>query len=513
MTQPPLYVTPVSEADMRRGDGELVSDFVSTYCRVTKDGYACRSGELMQLRPWQRTLTRAIYARRPDMRRKHRRALVGMPRKNGKSALISGFGLHGLLMSGDGAEVYSCAQDKDQAKIVFGVAKRMVELDENLSARIKPYRDVLEVPQTGSIYKALSSEAFSKEGLNPNVVIYDELHAAPTEELYDVMNDAFGARLDPLLIAITTAGVKSDQTGGDSICYRLWQIGKQIVAGELDDPTFFFAWWGAADDANPADPEVWKAANPSYGDLLDPDDFESLYKQAAAKGSVNDFMTKRLNMWVSTARAWLPNGAWDKCNSDRLFVQPKKGIVLGFDGSKNGDCTALVACTVESEPKLKVLGLWEKPLGPEGDEWRVPRGQVKDVIRQACRDYKVREVAWDEWLWLDAAEELEDEGLPVVLFPQTLSRMGPATQRFYELVTTQKLSHDGNPSLARHLGNAQLKRDSRGDRLMKDAKNSPRKIDLAVASVMAADRAAFWLNEDDEGTWNGVPVKQIHFVW
>lgn len=516
MASPPLYMSPVPDADMARGDGALVVQFQEQFCRVTKDGFACNAGELIHMRPWQSTLTRALYARRPDGRLRHRRALIGLPRKNGKSAVGSGFGLQGLLMKGNGTEVYSCAADKDQAKIVFGVARKIVELDPQLDFNqgglIKCYRDVLEVPSTGSIYKALSSEAFTKEGLNPSLVIYDELHAAPTSELWDVMNNAFGARRDPLLVAISTAGVKSDQTGGDSTCYSMYQYGQKLASGELVDDAFFFAWWAAGEDDNPADPATWERANPGYNDLLDPEDFEALYRTAQAKGTVNDFKTKRLNMWVSSSRAWLPEGAWKTCERAFDFIAPPKGVVLGFDGSKNGDCTALVACTVEPEPKLIVLNLWEKPDGKDV-EWRVPRGAVKDAIREACRKYEVREIAWDEFLWLDAAEDLEDEGLPVVVFPQTLSRMGPATQRFYEMVTTQKLSHAGDPRLARHITNAQLKVDSRGSRLQKDARNSPRKIDLAVAAVMAVDRAGYWLTQDGPDTFQGVPVKSIHFVW
>jgi phage terminase large subunit-like protein len=172
-----------------------------------------------------------------------------------------------------------------------------------------------------------------------------------------------------------------------------------------------------------------------------------------------------------------------------------------------------VAVSVSSTPWVKVLGLWEKPPGDKGNDWRVPRAEVKDTIRQACRDYRVREIAWDEFQWLDAAEELEAEGLPVVIFPQTLSRMGPATQRFYEAVTSNRLRHSGDPRLARHLENAQLKVDSRGSRLQKDAHNSPRKIDLAVASVMALERADFWLNEPGPDTIDGVPVEDVRFVW
>jgi phage terminase large subunit-like protein len=515
----PLLMTPVPSEDLLRGEGREVDEFIESYCRVTKESWGGSAGTLLRMRPWQTDLSSHTFARRPDGRLRHREALIGLPRKNGKSALGSSFGLYGLIASTEGAEVYSCAADKDQARIVFNVAKRMVELDPELSAMIKVYRDALEYTDQGSIYKVLSSEAFTKEGLNPSVVVYDELHAAPTDELYNVMVQAFGARKDPLLIIITTAGVKTDQTGGDSICYRRYQYGEKIVSGEIEDDTFFMCWYGAPKNADYKDPAVWEASNPGYGDLIDPEDFSSVIR----KVHENEFRTKRLNQWVSQAKAWLPQGSWEACrDSDRGFVQPRKGVVLGFDGSKNGDSTALVAVTIEAEPRIKVLGLWEKPADQK--EWKVPRGVVKDTIRQACRDYRVREIAWDEYLWLDAAEDLEDEGLPVVVFPQTLGRMGPATQRFYEMVTTRKISHDGDPRLTRHLENAQLKTDSRGSRLMKDARESPRKIDLAVAGVMAVDRAGWWLTQeifdepvytwkDDEGEEHSKPVSQIGFVY
>lgn len=514
MACPPRYITPVSEEDMLRGDGALVQQFQESFCRITKDGFAGHAGELIRFRPWQTTLTSKIYARRPDGKRKHRRALVGLPRKNGKSAINSGFGIHGLITGGQGAEVYACAADKDQAKIVFGVAKTMVEADEDLSQLIKPYRDVLEVPTSGSIFRALSSEAFTKEGLNPTLVIYDELHAAPTDELYDVMLNAFGARKDPMLIAITTAGVKSDQTGGDSICYRLYNHGIDICDGTTDDPSFFFAWWGSPENADPSKVESYENSNPGYGDLLDPEDFAAVYKTHVAKGTVNDFKTKRMNMWVSAVKAWMPDNAWSACYHDFEFVPPKKGVVLGFDGSMNGDSTALLACTVEPDPKLIVVKVWEKPIDKqEAIGWSVPRPEVMEEIRKCCRMWNVREVAADEYIWVGELETLAEEGIPVVTFPQTMTRMGPATQRFFELVTNKRLWHDGNAILARHIGNAKIKTDLRGSRLIKDAPNSPRKIDAAVGAVMAVDRAGFWLTQDAPDTFQGVPVKDIHFVW
>lgn len=511
-------MTYVPEDEMARGDGPLVAEFQQTFCRTTKDGYYGNAGQLIKFRPWQFTLTSALFARRPDGRRRHRRALIGFPRKNGKSALGSGIGLYGLLSSGQGAEIYSCAKDRDQAKIVFGVAKTMVKMEPQLDFEqgglIKCYRDVLEVPSTGSIYKALSSDAFSQEGLNANLVIYDELHAAPNDELYQVMSNAFGARRDPMLISITTAGVKSDTSGGDSICYRLYQYGQRVASGEVEDPSFFFAWWGASDNDDPGDPETRAKANPAYDDLIDPEDLESAWTYALENGTVNDFKTKRLNMWVSQARAWLPEGAWVACQRRFEFAAPEKGIVLGFDGSKNGDCTALVGVTVEEEPKIKVFNLWERPLDKEeAMHWHVPRAEVMDAIREVCRTYEVREVAADEFIWVSELEELQEEGIPVVSFPQNLSRMGPATQRFYEMVNSKRLWQDGDPRLARHVGNAQLKTDTRGSRLAKDHRASPRKIDLAVAAVMAIDRAGYWLTQDGPGMWNGHKVSDLRFVW
>jgi phage terminase large subunit-like protein len=508
----PLIETHVPPEDIARGDGERFGEFAETFCRLTKDGVAAGAGTLIQHRGWQKDQFGKVFARREDGKYRHREALLGRPRKNAKSADGSSLALYGLLFSGQGAEVYSCAADKDQARIVFGVAKRMVELDEQLSEMIVPYKDALEVPATGSIYKVLSSEAFTKEGLNPSVVVYDELHAAPNDELYSVMSLGSGTRKDPLMIVITTAGVMYDITGQESICYRRYKHGKAVAEGKVEDPFFYFCWYGASEKqvkgSRWKDPRVWEAANPGYNDFLDPDDFQS----ALTKVTEHDFKTKRLNMFVASEQAWLPDGAWAACRYAGSFTQPGKGVVLGFDGSKNGDSTALVAVTVEPDPQLMVIGLWEKPDNAPPD-WRVPRAEVKDAIRQAAREYRVREIAWDEFLWLDAAEELVDEGIEVVAFPQTLTRMGPATQRFYELVMTRKIRHSGDPRLARHLDNAQIKTDSRGSRLQKDARNSPRKIDLAVAAVMATDRAAFWLSEPGPDTIDGVPVEDVRFVW
>lgn len=477
-------MTEVPAKDVARGDGGLFADFIESVCRVTKDSFAAPSGSLIELRAWQRHLIGHLLARRANGRFRHRQALIGVGRKNAKSTIGSGLGLAGLVLGPHGGEVYSCAADKDQARIVFGTARRMVELDSELSGLLKLYRDAIEYQATGSVYRVLSAEAFTKEGLNPHLVLFDEVHAQPNRELWDVMALASGARLDPLIVGITTAGVKSDATGKDSLCYAMYQYGQQVARGEVDDPSFFMAWWEPADrNADHRDPVTWREANPGYGDFIDPEDFAS----SVLRTPEAEFRTKRCNQWVSSATTWLPAGTWDAC-TDARPIPDGAAVVLGFDGSFSNDSTALVAVEVGEAPHVDVVECWEKP--PDaGQGWRVPIAAVEDAIREACRRWSVREIVCDPFRWARTYQVLEDEGLPIVEFPQSPQRMVPATQRFYEAVLNQGLTHSGDPRLARHVENCTVRTDNRGSRIAKDAKNSPRKIDLAVASVMGVDRA------------------------
>lgn len=496
---PPRWLTKVPAADLKRGDGDLYADLIEATCRVTKDSVAAPAGSLIRMRPWQRQVVRHVYARRKDGRLRHRTALVGIARKNGKSGLGAGMAIGGMLLGPQGGEVYSCAGDREQAGIVFETAKQMVAMDPDLSRVIKPYKNVLEVPATGTIYRALSAEAYTKEGLNPHAVIFDEVHVQPTRELWDVMQLAMGSRVEPLMIGITTAGVRVDRTGRDSLCYSLYQHGQRICRGEVDDPAFFMAWWEPAGGVDaPHDAEsTWREANPGYGDLVSAEDFRS----TVGRTPENEFRTKRCNQWVSSAQAWLPGGVWETLAAPTRYP---KGLpdgsrcVLTFDGSKTGDSTALLAITVEPRPHIAVLGIWERPI--EAQSWRVPRGEVKDAVRHACHRLDVEEVAWDDYMWQDAREELEDEGIPIEVYPQTAERMGAATQRFYELAIDAAFTHDGDPVLARHIGNASSKPTSRGlARIVKETGDSTKWIDAAVAAVFGMDRAQWWANNDDDG--------------
>lgn len=482
----PHILTPVSAEDVARGDGQLFAEF-ATQLKITKDSVGGSAGEPMVMRDWQTDAIGRIFARRADNRLKHRQALWLLPRKNGKSALGAGIALFGMVYGPSGGEVYSCAADKDQARIVFGTAKKMIEMQPNFTGYFKTYRDAIEFLPTSTVYRVLSAEAYTKEGLSPHLVIFDEVHAQPNRDLWEVMSLATGARREPLMLGISTAGVRTDSTGGDSLCFTLHQYGQRVASGEIEDDAFYYEYWGVADNADHTDPEIWRAANPGFDDIVAAEDFASAVKRTPE----NEFRTKRLNQWVSTAQAWLPAGTWDECAAPELHIPDGAEVVLGFDGSFNNDSTALVAvsCPEGDElPHIEVVEAWERPHGAAND-WAVPIQDVEDEIRDACRRFQVREIACDPFRWARTYQILESEGLPIVEFPQSPARMVPATQRFYEAVLNKTITHSGDPRLARHISNTVVRTDSRGSRISKDSKASPRKIDLAVSAVMALERA------------------------
>ncbi len=494
---PPAWLTPVSDEAIKAGDGEYAIEFAEAFGTIGKDGIAGRVGDALVLRDWQKELVRRIFARDADGGLTARVALVGTPRKSGKSALASTLALYSLIAEGiEGGEVVVAAAEKEQARIIFGEAKRMVEASE-LSELCTLYRDAIFVPSTNSVMKVLSAEAYSKEGLNVSRAIVDEIHAHKNRELFDVLSLSMGNRGKlAQLLAVTTAGQKTDMTGQDSIAYNLYQYGKRVSTGEVVDPTFFMSWWEAPPEADHRDPEMWKVANPGYDDLVSKDDFESAVKRTPEP----EFRTKRLNQWVSSMNAWLPNGAWQPLAEQRELL-PDEDIIIGFDGSFNGDCTSLMGCTIPKEdekPYLFMIKTWEKQ--PEDtDDWRVNTQEVEDVIIQFCSTHNVKEIACDPYRWQRSMDAMAEMGLPVIEFPSTSpSRMVSACAKFYTAVTEQTMIHDGDALLERHLTNAVVKTDRIGPRIVKDNRSSPRKIDAAVAAVIAFDRATVGRVESEQ---------------
>ena len=482
---PPQWLTPIPQSLIDSGEGEDVIDFAEAFGIITKDSVAGKAGQSLHLREWQKELIRHIFAG-DESGYRNRINLILMPRKNGKSALGSLFGLYSLILGVRGAEVYSVAAEKEQARIVFADAKRMIEASEELTSMTKLYRDAIELPSAGSVYRVLSAEAYSKEGLNPSAVIFDELHAQPNRELFDVMSLAMGARGKlATLIAITTPGVRTDATGQDSIAYSLYQYGQRVAREEVEDATFFMAAWEAPQEADHREPETWKIANPGFGDICDAADFESAVKRTPEP----EFRTKRCGQWVSSAVSWLPTGSWEACESE-LDLEGKE-YIIGFDGSFSGDSTVLVGATIEPEPQVFMIQAWEKDPNIHDDTWRVDILQVENKIREfVAENPGVKEIACDPYRWQRSMQVLAEEGYPIVEYPSTNARrMVPACAKFFDAVVDKKLKHDGNALLTRHLSNAVVKTDNLGVRIVKENRASSRRIDAAVAAVIAVDRA------------------------
>jgi phage terminase large subunit-like protein len=497
---PPRYLTKPSAAQLKASRGDQIINFAETLCRITEDSIAGNAGDLLRFRDWQKELTRHLFACNPDGTLKFRRALIGLPRKNGKSAWLSSIALEHLTFGINGSQIVSAASEKEQAKIVFNSTKRMIELEPELNEILKPFRDSIFNPNNGSSYRALSAEAYSKEGLNLDRALVDEVHALPDDKLYNVLSLAMGARKEPLLVGITTAGVKYGADGQDSLCYSLYNYGKKVASGEIIDPTFFMAWWEADEKDDYRDPKIWRKANPGLDSgILSEADLVS----SVSITQENEFRTKRLNQWVSAATAWLPQGLWDSLKVEKV-VEDGAAICVGFDGSYNGDATVLIGATIEETPHIFPLAIWEKPDGD--DEWKVPVQDVEAKIRDICKQFNVQEIVCDTYRWARTFEILEEEGLPIVAYPQNATRMTPATAKFYEACTNATLSHNGDPKLSRHIANATLRTDSRGSMLSKDKKGSVRRIDAAVAAVMAFDRATWYFID-------GIAVPQIFDPW
>jgi phage terminase large subunit-like protein len=464
VTAPPLDLRRLP----RRGGSRAIA-FVERYVRTPKGTGARRR---MRLRPWQRAIVRGLLDE-PRLRQ----GLVSIPAGNGKSTLAAAMGLFGLLGDGvEGAQVLVVASDERQAGIIFRTARRMVELDDELAARVQTFADHLLEPRTDSVFMALPADPGALQGWDPSLAIVDELHVV-TDDTFEAMAARSGKRERSLLLAISTP----PKSGADDcVMRRLVDHGRSGF-----DPSFYFAEFAAPPGCPVDDEQAWALANPALDDFLHRDALRATLPPKMREAA---FRRYRLGQWVALDGAWLPDGAWAGCADATRLIADHAEVVLGFDGSFSGDCTALVAVTVEPRPHVELVELWEAPEGAR--DWRVPIVAVEDAIRAACRRWRVVEVAADPYRWARSLELLDGEGIPVGEYPQGPARMGPATSRFYAAVVDRLLTHDGSSGLARHVGNAILKEDSRGARLAKEHKDSKRRIDAAVAAVMAHDRAA-----------------------
>lgn len=442
--------------------------FASEFLTVTK-GVA--AGEPLLFTDWQSDLIDSLYERRADGLFRYKRSLVGLPRKNGKSLIGSVIALNGLIEGEPGAEVYSAAGDRQQARIVFGEARQQVLNSPELNAICKVYRDAIEVSETGAIYRVLASDSKLVQGLNPSTVVCDELHVVH-EDLWDALTLGSGARRDPMIVAITTAGYDLDTIAG-----RLYQYGKRLVSGEIEDEAFGFFWWEAEADCRLDDQEQWRSSNPNLElGLLSEEDLEVSRKQTAEVA----FRRYRLNQWVRSQESWLPAGAFDACTSD-LELDTMSPSFIGIDMALKHDSIAVVIVQPQDDRIVVRSRVWL----PDGDY--VDVHEIEQHVRDWCAQYNVVEVAYDPAFMQRSAEVLSDDGYPMVEFPQSAARMVPACGTLYEMIVNGTIAHNNDPVMVDQVLSATPRSTDSGWRLSKG--KSKRKIDAAIAMAMAVDRA------------------------
>lgn len=442
--------------------GYRACGFVQDLCRNT---LGPARGQLIILRSWQHEILHGLFdtAGQPQ----HRYGYIGLPRKNGKSTLGAALAIYALVCLGPAAHVYSCAGDRKQASIVFDEAKRMVRADPELSAWLRIQRWHIEGPND-SIYRVLSADAELQQGLNPTFVVFDEVHVQPNRDLWDAMVLGM-VRPGAMIVGITTAGF--DRT---SLAWDLYERGK---VGDI------YFWWREPDDpgCDWLDPAAWAEANPALGDFLP----RYVLHEDAKVTPESAFRRFHLNQWTTTHSAWLPHRAWETIADPSRVFDPAEPFVAFLDGSWTNDSTGIVSETL-AEPHLAVRGHWM----PDAGLGHIDMSAVEKVVVEVLRMPGCRDFAFDSARFPDLFHRMEAEGYPITAWPtNSLARMVPACQEFYSAVVERRLTHDGDPRLAEHIANAVLKEDRHGPRIVKEAKSSHRKIDLAVCAVGAHDRA------------------------
>ena len=473
----PTWSVPSLTANTRGPD---VTDFASLLLKASR-GF--KAGEPLEFTAWQRWLMdRLLETDANTGLLRYRRAVIGLPRKNGKSLLGTAIALEHLVYGPQGAQVYSAASDRAQARIVFGEARQQVLDNPALSRIIKVYRDAMELPSKGSVYRALSADAMRAHGLAPSLVVADELHAWPSsasntrgDELWDALTQGSADRPESLVVGITTAGGNTDTLLG-----RLYEHGKRVAAGEIDDPQFGFWWWEAGQDADPTDPVSWTIANPNLAEgLLDQGDFEAAIASAGSAGFAG-FQRYRLNQWVRLAgEDFVSPHFWAEAKHNDTV--PKGATVCaGFDGSVSGDATGIVLIDVDTGI-LKVHAVWEPD--PNDPEWTVDRADVNASIEKLFDQYNVKMLWADPSFYEpDVLEWSKRWRRRVERIPPTNHRIAPMAQQFLADLVAKSIGHDGDPRLQRHVLNAVA---TESGSFRKEKRGSPRKVDLLACAVLA----------------------------
>lgn len=505
--QPTRFMLPTSHYDKAKADRAVT--FIENLCH-TKGKWA---GKRFWLLPWQEQLIRDIFGIvKTDGNRQFRTAFVEICKKVGKSELAAAIALYLLYADNEtSAEVYGAAADRQQASIVFDVARQMVEMSPALMKRSKLMSATKRIVNYGNagFYQVLSAEVGSKHGFSISGLVFDEIHTQPNRQLYDVLTKySSDARQNPLHFIITTAG--NDR---HSIAFELHTKAVDILEGRRVDPTFYPVVYGLKDDEDWEDEANWYKVNPSLGYTVDIERLRDAYREAKQNPADEiTFKWLRMNMWVSSTTSWIPDAIFMKGNEPiDMRLLEGRDCYAGLDLSSTGDITALVLIfpprntdekyilvpyfwvpeeTIPQRVKSNSVpyDVWEKQghlLATEGNV--IHYDFIEKFICDLAEKYHILEIAVDRWNATHMIQNLEDAGFTMVPFGQGFASMSTPTKEFYRLLMEGQVVHAGHPVLRWMAGNVVIETDAAENIKVTKAK-SKEKIDGIVASIMALDR-------------------------
>ena len=477
-------------------------------------------GRPVVLEPWQQFHFALLFGwKRSDGSRRFRTSYLEVARKNGKSLMAAGVGLYMMAADGEGgAEIYSAATKKDQARIVFGEAQRMVRQSQALQRSLTVFRHNIHNEATFSKFEPLGADSDSLDGLNIHCAIADELHAWRGRALWDVLETATGARRQPLMYAITTAGFDRQ-----SLCYQLHDYTKKVLSGVVENDSFCGLIYSLDEGDDWQDESLWVKANPNLGVSKKWDDMRRLAAQAKEMPSaLNAFLRLHLNQWTQAETRWLSRALWDACSTpvDEAALIGRR-CYGGLDLSSTTDVTAwvLVFPPQDEEEPWYVRPRFFIPEDNMHERVRRDRvpydaweragyltatpGNVVDyewVLAQIDEDaqkFDIAEVAFDRWGAAHIQTQLIERGGEewLVQFGQGFASMSAPSKEFEKLVLSGKLAHGGDPALTWMADNVVVRHDPAGN-IKPDKEKSVEKIDGIVATIMALDRATRHMQHD-----------------
>lgn len=506
--------------DLEAGDRTVT--FIEKYCKHSEGEWA---GQLIVLEEWQRAILRIVFGwKRADGTRRFRTAYIEIPRKNGKSLKGAAVGLYLTVADGEeGAQVYSAATKKDQAKIVHDAATKMVKRSASLKRFVKTFRNNISCERMGSKFEPLGADSSTLDGLNTHGLIEDETHAHTDRHVHDVLVTSMGARRQPLAWVITTAGVYDPE----SIGWELHERARQVLDGAIEDDSFFAIIYAAdapdGEDWTKSDawqlPEKWAQANPNLGVSVKRDYLETESNRAATTPSyLNTFLRYHLNIWTQQVERWIPIEYWNACA--RVVDEEKlqgKHCFAALDLSSKLDITALVLAFPSVEEGQLALDFVFRFWCPEEtikvrakqdlvpydawvrDGWMIATpGNVVDytfpiaAVKEFGRLYSIREMAFDPWNATQTANDLQEEGVLCVECGQGYKSMSEPSKEFEKLVVSGMAGHltprGAHPVMRWMVSNVAIKRDP-ADNIKPDKSSTKGRIDGVVAAIMATGRA------------------------